>query len=171
MQKDQKSPFSYIEKVYRENYLYLKRFLIKLTSDEHLSEDIIQETFSKILRSPERLKEVTYVRSWLVVNVKNSLIDFHRKKYPNLLQNEECIVKLLIENDNPEKSFLVKSSIQALLNELSEEEQTIFLLKEYYGFKYEEISSIVSMPIGTVKVKLFRLKKNLLKFAGGDNNE
>ncbi|WP_010095566.1 RNA polymerase sigma factor [Ornithinibacillus scapharcae] len=77
--------------------------------------------------------------------------------------------RLLIDNYHPERKLIINASIEILLNELSEEDQTIFILKEYYGYRYEEISNIVSMPVPTIKTRMFRMKKKLLQTAGGDD--
>ncbi|MEB3752711.1 RNA polymerase sigma factor [Geobacillus icigianus] len=80
MKKSHEDAFSLIEDVYKEHYLYLKRFLLKITSDEKLIEDVIQEVFSKMLLNPEKILEVKYIRSWLMVSTRNLLIDHFRKK-------------------------------------------------------------------------------------------
>ncbi|WP_010095567.1 sigma factor [Ornithinibacillus scapharcae] len=80
MNNDRSSPFLNLEKIYQENFHYLSSYLINLTSNKQLTEDIIQETFLKLLKSPEKIKQVSYIRSWLVVNVRNTLIDHYRKK-------------------------------------------------------------------------------------------
>lgn len=61
-----KDTFSLIEKEYTMNYSYLKNFLVKLTNDQNLAEDVVQEVFSRLLKEPEKILEVQYIKSWLV---------------------------------------------------------------------------------------------------------
>ncbi|CAM3997977.1 RNA polymerase sigma factor [Mesobacillus zeae] len=164
--------FTLIEEVYREHYLYLKHFLLKLSSDEKLAEDIIQEVFSKILLHPNQIFDVKYMRSWLITSAKNLLIDHYRKKAPSLLNDSQIIDTLLISENTPEKSLLQKSAVEALLQNVSEEDRKIFLLKEHDGYKYEEISALLEIPVSTIKSRIFRLRKSILsKVNRSDFNE
>ncbi|ANB57242.1 RNA polymerase sigma factor, sigma-70 family protein [Anoxybacillus sp. B7M1] len=162
MKKSHEDAFSLIEDVYKKHYLYLKRFLLKITSDEKLIEDVIQEVFSKMLLNPEKILEVKYIRSWLMVSTRNLLIDHFRKKKPHLLNDEEVITDLLITDLSPEKNLLLKSSIDDILKDLSKADKTLLLAKEYYGYTYEEISVLLNIPISTIKSRIFRLKKRLI---------
>ena len=103
-----------------------------------------------------------YVRSWIVTSAKNLLIDNYRKKSPSLLKDEEVISNLLVEHHDPEKKYLIKYTIEETLRHFSETDKTIFLAKEYYGYKYKEISALMDMPVSSVKSRIFRVKKIIL---------
>ncbi|SET14631.1 RNA polymerase sigma-70 factor, ECF subfamily [Oceanobacillus limi] len=163
MSNSRDSLFVLIEKEYEENYLYLKNFILKLTKDDQIAEDLIQETFLKVLKNPEQVVTVTYFRSWLITCAKNLFIDFKRKKNPTLFQDENVMVKLIGNTDNPEITFLMRESIKQALQGFSELDRSIFIAKEYYGYKFDEIAQLLDVPVNTVKSKLFRLKKTVLK--------
>ncbi len=162
MSNSRDSLFVLIEREYKEHYLYLKNFIFKLTNDEQITEDLIQETFLKVLKNPEQVITVTYFRSWLITCARNLFIDHKRKKNPSLFQDENVMVKLIGNTDNPEITFVVKDSIKQALKDFSELDRSIFLAKEYYGYKYDEIAQLLDVPVNTVKSKIFRLKKTLL---------
>lgn len=169
MNNDHLNPFSSIEREYKENYHYLKRFLIKLTRDEFIAEDIIQEVFSKLLKSPDKIYEVNHIRSWLTINAKNALIDYMRKKKPNLLNENDVISELLIDNVDPETTVLNSSTLEEVFKRLTKLDKTIFIAKEYYGYKYDEISTLVSKPTSTIKTRLFRMKKLMIELRKGED--
>lgn len=77
-----KKPLEYIEKMYNENYLFLRNFLffIGLTKSEDLAEDIIQDLFTRILFNPENMLKVTYTKRWLITCAKNAFLDYYKKK-------------------------------------------------------------------------------------------
>ncbi|WP_256860586.1 RNA polymerase sigma factor [Paraliobacillus ryukyuensis] len=75
-------PFDYIEKVYHENYSILRNFLIGLTKNENVAEDILQDLFTRILFNPENIFKVTYTRSWLLTCAKNAFLDYYKKRNP-----------------------------------------------------------------------------------------
>jgi RNA polymerase sigma-70 factor, ECF subfamily len=156
------NPLNVIEEEYEKNYSYLKHFLLKLTRDEQLSEDIIQEVFSRMLRNPEKILEVKYIRTWLVSVAKNLVIDHYRKKKPSLMEDGEIISDLLVDTSNPEGLMIQKETIFNALSNIPKLDKTIFLAKEHYGYKYDEIASLLDMPVSSIKSRLFRVRKKIL---------
>lgn len=152
-----------IEEVYNEHYHYLRHFLIGLTKNEELADDIIQDLFAKILLTPNRILKVNYMKSWLIKSAKNTLIDHYRKKKPELFNDENIIESLLIDHFTPEVSVTFNSELEAVLNHLSSTDKAIILAKEYYGYNYQEISELLNLPVSTLKSKVFRLRKNMIK--------
>ncbi|KGX84365.1 RNA polymerase sigma factor [Pontibacillus litoralis] len=149
--------FQKIENIYKENYWYLKRILLALTKDEFISEDIIQDIFSKLLKDPGQVKEINYLKSFLVACAKNAYIDYHRKQKPTLLEDDDIINNLLISYNDPESITQVNAQYSYILEKLNNLDKTILITKEYYGFKYEEISALVSLSPDAVKTRLFRI--------------
>lgn len=158
-----KNALELIEEVYNEHYRYLRHFLIGLTKNEELADDIIQDLFAKILLTPNRILKVNYMKSWLIKSAKNTLIDHYRKKKPDLLNDENIIESLLIDNFTPEVSVTFNSELEVILNQLSATDKAIILAKEYYGYNYQEISELLNLPVSTLKSKVFRLRKNMIK--------
>ncbi|WP_042475617.1 RNA polymerase sigma factor [Bacillus ndiopicus] len=158
-----KDPFELVETIYLEHYLYLKNYLIKLTKNEAIAEDIIQELFTKILKDPAKLIEVTYIKSWLIKSAKNTLLDYYKKRKPVLLNDEAIIEELLINYQTPEFKALLHAEIDFALKDLSRQEQLILLAKFHYGYNYEEISELLNIPVSTIKSKVFRIRKMMVK--------
>lgn len=158
-----KNPLEIIEEVYNEHYLYLRNFLIGLTKSDELADDIIQELFAKILVTPTRILKVNYMKSWLVKSAKNTLIDYYRKKKPELLGDESIIESLLIDNFTPEVNVIINEELDTILKELSTTDKAIILAKEYYGYNYQEISELFNIPVSTLKSRVFRMRKSMIK--------
>lgn len=157
------NPLEVIEEIYKEHYVYLKNILIGLTKNVEIADDIIQELFAKILMNPSMILEVTYMKSWLVKAAKNILLDYYKKKKPELLKNENSIETLLINNQSPEVETLINSQLEAVLGKLPTLDRTILLAKVYYGYDYQEISDLLDIPVPTLKSKIFRLRKQMAK--------
>lgn len=121
------NPLDVIEDIYKEHYVYLKNILIGLTKNVEIADDIIQELFAKILMNPSMILEVTYMKSWLVKATKNTLLDYYKKKKPELLKNENSIETLLINNQSPEVETLINSQIEAVLGKLPILDRTILM--------------------------------------------
>lgn len=157
------NPLVLIEEIYNEHYAYLRNFLIGLTKSDEMADDIIQDFFTKILVSPSVVTEVNYMRSWLITGVKNTLLDFYKKKKPELLQDENIIETLLVDNYTPEVSATINNEIEAILGKLSTTEKAIIIAKEYYGYDYNEISNLLNIPVSTIKSIVFRMRKRMIK--------
>ncbi|SEN93342.1 RNA polymerase sigma-70 factor, ECF subfamily [Amphibacillus marinus] len=158
-----KHPFDEIEKLYQEYYQYLCHFLMVLTRDGEVANDIIQELFSKILTNPSLISEVTHIKSWLVKATKNTLLDYYKKKRPELLSDENLIETLLIHNQTPELKVIVNAQINSILASLPSTDKAILLAKVYYGYDYQEIRELLHIPISTLKSKVFRMRKQIAK--------
>ncbi|TMU83776.1 RNA polymerase sigma factor [Bacillus sp. BHET2] len=157
-----RKPLKTIENAYNEHYLYLRNFLMGLTRDGQLADDIIQELFAKILLNPSRILEVSYMKSWLIKGARNTLLDHYKKKKPALLTDEKIIESLLIKDESPEIKIMIRNELEHTLNSLSPTERAIILAKEYHGYNYQEISDLLSIPVSTLKSKVFRIKKKIV---------
>ncbi|GIN57264.1 RNA polymerase sigma factor [Lederbergia ruris] len=157
------NPFGVIEGLYKEHYTYLRHFLIGLTKSDELADDIIQELFAKMLTDPAKTQQVTHMKSWLVKAAKNTFLDHYRKKKPELLYDESVIESLLIENQTPESKMMIQFQIKTALGHLSTQDQAIFLAKFHYGYHYQEISTLLDIPVPTLKSKIFRMRKQMAK--------
>lgn len=157
------NPFVLIEQIYNEHYVYLRNFLISLTKSDVIADDIIQELFTKILISPIRVTEVNYMRSWLITGVKHTLLDYYKKKKPELLQDENIIETLLVDNYTPEISTTINNELETILGKLSTTDKAIIIAKEFYGYDYQEISELLNVPVNTIKSRVFRVRKRMIK--------
>lgn len=163
------NPFGAIEELYKEHYTYLRNFLLGLTKSGEIADDIIQDLFAKILTDPSKVQQVTHIKSWLVKAAKNTLLDYYKKKKPELLHDESVIENLLIDNQTPEFKTFIHYQIVTALDHLSTHDKAIFLAKFHYGYDYREISVLLDIPIPTLKSKIFRMRKQMAK--RGDNDE
>ena len=157
------NPLVLIEEIYNEHYAYLRNFLIGLTKSDVIADDIIQDFFTKILVSPSVVTEVKYMRSWLITGVKNTLLDYYKKKKPELLQDENIIETLLVDNYTPEVRTTINNELETILGKLSTTEKAIIIAKEYYGYDYNEINELLNIPVSAIKSQVFRMRKRMIK--------
>lgn len=139
-----------------------------LTRDEQLAEDIIQEVFTKLLQMPDLIYTTTSLEGWLIKASKNKLIDYFRKKRPDLLEQVQLINTSATDKNEIEQKIVQTEIIKEFLSDLNTTDKHIFLLKEHYGFTFKEIAAYINLPESTLKVRLFRMKKRWLKYREGD---
>lgn len=135
------------------NYKILFGFVIKMTGDEILAEDITQDALLKSALNIKKFKENCKFSTWLIQISVNIYKDTIKKN--KFLEFQEQIIPS--HNNNPEDRALINLEYEAAIKELKElpyKQRTAFILKHYYGYSLEEISLIMDCPKGTVKSRI-----------------
>lgn len=151
-----------LELLLYDNYKIIYGYLLKLTMNEELTKDITQEVMVKAILNIKKFKGDSKLSTWLISIASNLYKDSIRKnKYASSLKVEEITVK---DSQNIEDSVINKDTIRRIeniLKDLPYEKRMVFILKNYYDYSYEEISTILKCPIGTVRSRLHYCIKKL----------
>jgi RNA polymerase sigma-70 factor, ECF subfamily len=130
----------------------------RLVRQTHLAEEIVQEAFLSIWRSPERYdRSKGSVRSWLMGAVHNRAVDVIRREESQrrragqaataLEVVEDPVDELVAEVDRPRERALVRQALDGL-----PEEQRDVIAKMYFeGSTQSQIAEQTGLPLGTVK--------------------
>lgn len=151
----------------------LQTFAYHLTYNQTDADDLVQETYLKAYRFIDKYEKGTNAKAWLFKILKNAYINEYRKKVrqPNKVDFEEIVAYHDTDDDNltgysdlREEIFLhmMGDEVTMAINSLPIDFRTVILLCDVEGFTYEEIASIIDVPIGTVRSRLFRAR-NMLK--------
>ena len=151
----------------------LQTFAYHLTYNQEDADDLVQETYLKAYRFIDKYDEGTNAKAWLFKILKNAYINEYRKrvKQPTKVDYEEIVAyhdtdddRISGYSDLREEIFLhmMGDEVTSAINSLPIDFRTVILLCDIEGFTYEEIASIIDIPIGTVRSRLFRAR-NLLK--------
>jgi len=147
----------------------LKNFAYQLTANREDAEDLLQDTTLKALDNQEKYLENVNFKGWVFTIMKNIFINNYRKVVRNqtIIDQTEDLYHLNLPQesgfDTPDGSYSVKEIMKAI-NSFSDEYKVPFSM-HVAGFKYQEIADKMSLPIGTVKSRIFfarqRLQENL----------
>ncbi len=151
----------------------LQTFAYHLTYNQEDADDLVQETYLKAYRFIDKYEQGTNAKAWLFKILKNAYINEYRKrvKQPTKVDFEEIVTyhdtdddRISGYSDLREEIFLhmMGDEVTTAINSLPIDFRTVILLCDIEGFTYEEIASIIDVPIGTVRSRLFRAR-NLLK--------
>lgn len=151
-----------IANIYQENYAYLYRCLARLTKDNQLVEDIIQDVFAKLIKKSELVLDLRYVRSFLITSARNQLIDYHRKLKP-ALYGDEAWVGHITDHESYEKKLELSELIHSALNKLPAHHRLVIVAKDYYGYSCQEIAELTGSSCGSVKTRIFRARKEFIQ--------
>ena len=132
------------------------------------AEDLTQDIFFKLHHSIEKYDFEKNFSAWLLTLARNYLIDQYRKNKWEKKSRDEFNEHLLSADrrSGPEESAMIRESKKAVwrgFNHLSSEIRMAIILRDIQGKKYEEISEIMDLPLGTVKSRVNRGRLQLAK--------
>lgn len=130
----------------------------RLTNNYEDARDLIQETALRAYNNKEKFEMGTNFHAWVVTIMRNTFINFYRKK-KNRNTSCEPTGSYVFENEshfeeNQALSNIMMNELKAIICELSDTYSIPFTMF-YEGFKYEEIAEHLDLPIGTVKSRIF----------------
>lgn len=135
---------------------------LRLLSDWHHAEDVVVETFTRLVHS--NLKENGSLKAWLYRVATNQCYKILRKKKGNISLSEETFVRGT-EDMAPRR--IREMHIQKMLNQLSENHRVVIVLKFYDDMSYQEIADTLCCPLGTVKSRIHEGMKHLRGLMNG----
>ncbi|NDV47287.1 RNA polymerase sigma factor [Paludibacter sp. 221] len=152
-----------VGKIYEEHQAELKGFISRRVSFKEDAEDILQNVFYNLSKTDLDENPIEQISSWLYSVARNQIIDRSRKKKEKLILDDKAdsddeflsdISEILTStNDTPETVYLqslVWEELDAALDELPEEQRTVFELTEMQGFSFKEISESTGIPVNTL---------------------
>jgi RNA polymerase sigma-70 factor (ECF subfamily) len=163
--KGNEKAFASLMNRYRDSIYYM---LLKMVNNASDAEDLTIEAFGKAFRNLDSYMPKFAFSTWLFKIATNNCVDFIRKKqlsptpFDHLQDNlENVTVNIQSDLPDPEESLINHQKIAALkdiVNQLKPRYKSLIELRYYKEYSYEEISSELNLPIGTVKAQLFRAK-------------
>ncbi len=138
------------------------------------AEDVYQDIFLQVFRKLSSFRFESEFSTWLHRIAVNHCLNFRKKRqlrrYRSLesAQNEEQddLPQPQDHGQDPERMLLnqeLGERIQAALDDLSDQQRAVFVLRHFHGHKVREIAGILSCAEGTVKNYLFRATHHLQK--------
>ncbi len=148
-------------------------YILLMVKNTHTAEDILQDTFIKVVRS---LQEGRYVDSnrfapWVMRIAHNLIIDhFRREKQAKLLSRDSYEVDLFNSprfSDKTVEELLVYdqvlTEVRLLVDQLPEEQKEVILLRHYAGLSFKEIAEqthvSINTALGRMRYALINLRK------------
>ncbi len=137
--------------------------------DRHQAEEIVQEAFVKLWKSPPDVGEVAYA-AWLrKVVVHLSINALKRTRRPAALPEYDTAETGRLARNAPDQPDAVAESadslakVSAALDRLDESKRAILLLRAQENLSYEAIAEHLGIPIGTVMSRLNRARAALME--------
>lgn len=134
------------------------RFVHRLTRRQDVAEDVAQETFLALVRTPERFNaERGGMKTFLFAVARNLVL----KRYRDYRGEEQWEVKRAAPALDPRNRLEIGAAVAQAVAELPPLQQEALILFEYEGVTLEELAQIVAADVGTVKSRLHRARVHL----------
>jgi|APSaa5957512622_1039677.scaffolds.fasta_scaffold30945_2 RNA polymerase sigma factor (sigma-70 family) len=156
-QEGEREAFDELVQIWQMRLFYYVRRLIR---DEDQAWQILQEIWIKVFRSLKRLKDTSRFPGWLYRIARHQAIDNIREEYRQSLRQVQ-LQQEYTSVDHERLTFDDADQVHFGLDQISvhfREVLTLFFLQD---LSLGEISTLLNIPVGTVKSRLYFAKKAL----------
>lgn len=146
--------------------------VLKLVRSIDDADDIVQDTFLKAFNALHSYNHTFPFPAWLYKIASSTCIDYFRRKrirpisIEHINQNGGDIYDIIPDTSIPIDVHMInnemKEELLKAIEQLPLRYKQCIQLRHYEELSYEEISLTMNLPIGTVKITLFRARKMLL---------
>jgi RNA polymerase sigma factor (sigma-70 family) len=148
-----------IEELIHRHKAKVYTYILLVVKNQHLAEDIFQDTFIKVIRSlaEGKYKDNGRFLSWVIRISHNLVIDhFRKEKQMNTISNDSYEADIFnsqkFSDKNIEEKIIrdqVLQDVKRLLDELPEDQRQVVLLRHYGGLSFKEIADQTNVSINT----------------------
>ena len=161
-----------MQALYARYSVRIYRFVLRLTNDRSLAEDIASEVFIDVWRGAEGFKVKSQVSTWMLAIARHKALSALRRRSDERLDENATAIADPADDaettvDKRDRSALV----QHCLSQLSALHREVLDLVYYHEKSVDEVAEIVGAPVNTVKTRMFYARKRmqtLLEAAGLD---
>ena len=135
------------------------KYLRRVAGEDEAASDVAQDVWLRVLRGIGRLRDGSKLRPWLFGIARRALMDRLRQQYATQGDTDVDFEALPADaSDDPGEEIAAMAHELARLPVTEREVLTLFYLRE---LSLAEVAEVLSVPIGTVKSRLFRARQLL----------
>ena len=143
----------------------LHRFAYQLTADRESANDLVQDCLLQALDNQEKFTYSKNLKGWMYTLMRNIFVNNYRRtvREMNLIDDSYSINQQhLIEDEDADRFEFTydMKQLYRVIHSIPEEMKVPFQMF-VAGFKYREIAEKLGLPMGTVKSRLFFIRKRL----------
>jgi len=143
-------------------------FLLRMTGDREIAEDLMQETFLAAHRNIDQFDKSRVFLSWLFGIAHKRTIDYFRHQRVENEHWEEASGSVGSKLERPDEAIdsqTVRKLVNEAVEKLEPNQREVFLLRELGGVPFKEIAEIMNCPINTalgrMRLALINIRKEL----------
>lgn len=143
----------------------LYRVALAITRDHAEAEDLVQDTVVRAFAAVDRF-DGGHPRAWLLTILRNTHINWHRRRRPSLLADPADIDGLAeppaSAETGPEPAAMAAvfdEAVETAFGSLGDDQRAVIALVDVDGLSYQEAADVLGIPVGTVMSRLHRGRK------------
>ncbi len=151
--------------------------MVRLLGSREDAQDVVQDAFIKAFQKLDQFQGESSFYTWIYRIAINLALSGKRSRKPRFLQSlqhedrHQAVEDQADESpDNDPVAALERAEretlVEAALRKLCPEHRAVVVLKDFDGYRYEEISALLNIPIGTVRSRLHRARGELRQILG-----
>ena len=143
-------------------------FILRFVGDKETAEDLLQETFMRVIKGAEAYKRQAKFTTWVYTIARNLCVDQSRRrkhrKHASLdapMDAGEDSGSLLdvipgneMASDRKTVNKQLHATMQKAIAELSDDQREVFLMREFLDMPFKQIADVVGVPENTVKSRM-----------------
>ena len=151
--------------LYRRHDVRVYRFVLRLTNDASLAEDLVSEVFIAAWRQAGGFKAKSQVSTWLLAIARHKALSALTRRRDEQLSDD---VADLIPDPADDAETMIEDRdrsaiIRKCLSQLSSDHREVIDLVYYHEKSVEEVAEIIHAPANTVKTRMFYARKRMEK--------
>ncbi len=147
------------ERVWRDFKSKLHHFILARVRDDHLAEDLLQETFLRIHNGIDSVKEMERLQYWAFRIARNTIADHYRKRQSPVVDYDLASLPENREEDN--FNHLVAGWLERMIGQMPEKYGKALLLAEIEGATQQEVANQLSLTLSGAKSRIQRGRRKL----------
>ncbi|MEK6482205.1 sigma-70 family RNA polymerase sigma factor [Catalinimonas sp. 4WD22] len=147
-----------------KNKLY--RFALRYLGNEDEAQDVVQEVLIKAWDRRADLHLYRSVEAWCMKLTRNISLNKLKSGHYSKTEVLEEELTFTYQSQSPYESTEtqdVLSNLQRFMQQLPPLQKQVLQLRDVEGYSYEEISEVLNVSLGQVKINLFRARQSLKK--------
>ena len=157
--------------LYARHNVRVYRFIVRLTGNTSLAEDLVSEVFLDVWRQADAFEAKAQVSTWLLAIARYKALSALRRRSEEQL-DDQVAAAIPDTSDDPETAMYHKDRntlVQKCLSQLSPAHREVIDLVYYHEKSVDEVAKITGVPAATVKTRMFYARnkmQELLKRSG-----
>ncbi len=145
------------EELYKQYYSQIYFYVLGLCRNEHIAEEITQETFFKVLKKMDTFRGECKINVWITQIAKNTFYNYCRKKK---LDPESSLEDIATEGTIEEKIIDQETAkqIHMILHRMQEPYKEVFWMRAFSELSFKEIGNIHGKTESWARVTYHRAK-------------
>lgn len=145
----------------------LYSYLARTTGDRHLAEDLLQDTFLRVVEHLDRYEESGRFQAWLFRIAANRVRDWARRRsrterVGGAAERDGAEGTAAVDRpvEHPPDGAMLQAEqihlLEGAMGTLESDEREVLVLRHYSGLSFREIAEIMEAPLGTVLARSHR---------------